>query len=114
MELLTRWETRAGADPGFARISGGAPIPSRSSGIKGLEVGSWVALFAPAGTPPDIVQAIQRHLADALADPKVREFLVSTGQNPVGNPPAEFAAQFKADIERFAKVIDEAKIPKLE
>ena len=83
-------------------------------GIKGLEVGSWVALFAPAGTPPDIVLAVQQSLAQALADPKVREWLVSTGQNPVGNPPAEFAAQFKADVARFAKVIDEAKIPKLD
>ena len=56
----------------------------------------------------------QQHLAQALTDPKVREWLISTGQNPVGNSPAEFAALFKADIERFAKVIDEAKIPKLD
>ena len=53
-------------------------------------------------------------MAKALADPKVREWLISTGQNPVGNSPAEFATQFKADIERFAKVIDQAKIPKLD
>jgi tripartite-type tricarboxylate transporter receptor subunit TctC len=83
-------------------------------GIKGLEVGSWVALFAPAGTPPDIVSAIQQNLAKALTDPKAREWLVSTGQNPVGNSPAEFAAQFKADVARFAKVIEQAKIPKLD
>jgi tripartite-type tricarboxylate transporter receptor subunit TctC len=83
-------------------------------GVKGLEVGSWVAMFAPAGTPPDIVQAIQQHLAQALTDPKVREWLISTGQNPVGNSPAEFATLFKADIERFGKVIDQAKIPKLD
>src|SRR4029079_227609 len=76
-------------------------------GVKGLEVGSWVAMFAPAGTPPDIVQAIQQHLAQALTDPKVREWLISTGQNPVGNSPAEFATLFKADIERFGKVIDQ-------
>ena len=53
-------------------------------------------------------------LAKALADPQVREWLVSTGQEPVGNSPAEFDAQFKADIERFAKVIEQAKIPKLD
>ena len=100
---------------GTKRMEAIPNVPTaQEQGIKGLEVGSWVALFAPAGTPPDIVQAIQRHLADALSDPKVREWLISTGQNPVGNPPAEFSAQFKADIERFAKVIDQAKIPKLD
>jgi tripartite-type tricarboxylate transporter receptor subunit TctC len=51
-------------------------------------------------------------VAEALADSKVREWLVSTGQNPVGNSPAEFSAQFKVDITRFAKVIEQAKIPR--
>ncbi|MFL5104644.1 MAG: Bug family tripartite tricarboxylate transporter substrate binding protein [Xanthobacteraceae bacterium] len=83
-------------------------------GINGLEVGSWIAMFAPAGTPPAIVSAVQQYLAQALADPKVREWLMSTGQEPVGNSPAEFAAQFKADIARFAKVVETGKIPKLD
>jgi tripartite-type tricarboxylate transporter receptor subunit TctC len=100
---------------GTKRMEAIPEVPTAlEQGVKGLEVGSWVAMFAPAGTPPDIVQAIQQHLAQALTDPKVREWLISTGQNPVGNSPAEFAALFKADIERFAKVIDEAKIPKLD
>ena len=83
-------------------------------GIKGLEVGSWIGMFVPADTPADIVATIQQTLAKALADPKVRDFLVKTGQNPVGNTPAEFGAMFKADIARFAKVIEQAKIPKLD
>jgi tripartite-type tricarboxylate transporter receptor subunit TctC len=83
-------------------------------GVAGLEQGSWNAMWAPAGTPPDIVQAIQQAMAKVLADPLVRERLVSVGQEPVGNPPAEFEAQFKADIARFAKVVETAKIPKME
>jgi tripartite-type tricarboxylate transporter receptor subunit TctC len=83
-------------------------------GIKGLEVGSWNAMFVPAGTPPDIVSTIQQALAKALADPKVREVLVQTGQEPVGDTPEQFAATFKADIARFAKVVADAKIPKLD
>ncbi len=83
-------------------------------GIKSLEVGSWVAMFAPAGTPAAIVSAVQQYLAEALADPKVREWLMSTGQEPVGNSPAEFETLFKADIARFAKVVETAKIPKLD
>lgn len=83
-------------------------------GIAGFEVGSWIGLFAPAATPPAIVRSLQQQMAKVLADPKVRERLMATGQEPVGNTPAEFTAQFKADIARFAKVIEQAKIPKLE
>jgi tripartite-type tricarboxylate transporter receptor subunit TctC len=82
-------------------------------GVKGLEEGSWNAMFVPAGTPPDIVLAIQQNVAKVLADPKVRE-LRAAGQEPVGNSPAAFDAMFKADITRFAKVIEQAKIPKLD
>jgi tripartite-type tricarboxylate transporter receptor subunit TctC len=83
-------------------------------GIKGLEVGSWNAMFVPAGTPPDVVLTIQQALAKALADPKIREVLIQTGQDPVGDSPEAFAATFKADIARFAKAIEDAKIPKLD
>jgi tripartite-type tricarboxylate transporter receptor subunit TctC len=83
-------------------------------GFKGLEVGSWVALFAPAGTPADIVQTVQQTVAKALTDPQVRTWLISTAQQPVGNSPAEFAAQYHDDIARYAKVIADAKIPKLD
>jgi len=83
-------------------------------GIAGFERGSWIALFAPAATPPATVNALQQLMAKVLADPQVRQRLMATGQEPVGNPPAEFAAQFNADIARFAKVIEQAKIPKLE
>jgi tripartite-type tricarboxylate transporter receptor subunit TctC len=94
------------------------PLPdvptALEQGIKGLEVGSWVGLFAPRGTPPEIVQTAQKYVAEAVADPKVKGWLASTGQNPVGNSPAEFAVQFKTDVGRFAKVIEQAKIPKLD
>ena len=100
---------------GTKRMAALPDVPTAAEqGIAGLEVGSWVAMFAPAGTPAAIVRAVQQYIADALADPKVREWLVSTGQEPVGNTPAAFEAAFRADIERFAKVIESAKIPKLD
>jgi tripartite-type tricarboxylate transporter receptor subunit TctC len=83
-------------------------------GIAGFERGSWIGLFVPAATPPAIVSALQQQMAKVLADPQVRQRLMATGQEPVGNMPAEFTAQFKADIARFAKVIEQAKIPKLD
>jgi tripartite-type tricarboxylate transporter receptor subunit TctC len=83
-------------------------------GIAGFDRGSWIALFAPGATPPATVNALQQLMAKVLADPQVRQRLMATGQEPVGNTPAEFAAQFKADIARFANVIERAKIPKLD
>jgi tripartite-type tricarboxylate transporter receptor subunit TctC len=82
--------------------------------IQGLEVGSWNAMFVPAGTPPEIVKTIQQAVAQALADPKVRENLVQTGQEPVGDTPEHFAATFKADVARYGKAVEQAKIPKLD
>jgi tripartite-type tricarboxylate transporter receptor subunit TctC len=83
-------------------------------GFGGFERGSWIGLFAPAATPPAIVSALQKLMARVLADPQVRQRLMATGQEPVGNTPAEFTEQFKADIARFAKVIEQANIPKLQ
>jgi tripartite-type tricarboxylate transporter receptor subunit TctC len=100
---------------GTKRMTALPNVPTAlEQGFKGLEVGSWIGTFVPAGTPPDIVNAIQQALAKTLADPMVRETLIKTGQEPVGDAPEAFAATFKADIARFAKVIDEAKIPKLD
>jgi tripartite-type tricarboxylate transporter receptor subunit TctC len=87
---------------------------AQEQGVKGLEVGSWIGLYAPAGTPAPIVQAVQQHLAKALADPKIKEWLTSTGQEPVGSAPSEFETLFKADIARFAGIVASAKIPKLD
>jgi tripartite-type tricarboxylate transporter receptor subunit TctC len=100
---------------GTRRMAALPTVPTaREEGIEGLELGSWVAMFAPAGTPATIVTALQRYVAQALADPKVNEWLTSTGQQPVGNAPAEFEALLKADIARFAKVVETARIPKLD
>src|SRR5215831_1648682 len=100
---------------GTQRMEALPNVPTASEqGFKGLEIGSWAGLFAPRGTPSEIVQAVQQHLAAALADPEVHKWLASTGQLPVGNTPAEFAQQFRADVARFAKVIEEAHIAKLD
>ncbi len=100
---------------GTKRMTALPDVPTaQEQGVRGLEVGSCIGLWAPAGTPAPVVQAVQQHLAAALADPKVRDWLTSTGQEPVGNAPADFAAMFKADIARFAGIVESAKIPKLD
>jgi|SoiMethySBSTD1v2_1073268.scaffolds.fasta_scaffold26366_5 tripartite-type tricarboxylate transporter receptor subunit TctC len=83
-------------------------------GIAGLEGGSWTGMWMPAATPPEIVHAFQQAMAKVMADPTVAERFRSFGAEPVANTPEQFAAQFKADVARFADIIERAKIPKLD
>jgi tripartite-type tricarboxylate transporter receptor subunit TctC len=84
------------------------------SGVKGMEDGSWYGLFVPTGTSPAIVAYLQQAMVKTLADPEVSGRIRSTGQEPVGSPTADFQAFFKSEIARFARVIEAAKIPKLD
>ncbi len=84
------------------------------AGVPGLEEDSWYGLFAPAGTPRDIVLRLQRETAEVLKSPDVVERLRSAGNEPVGSTPEQLNALYRADIARFAKVIADAKIPKLD
>ena len=84
------------------------------AGVTGLEIRSWNGLFAPAGTPREIVTAIQKAVTAAMVSPEVRERILAMGQDPIGNTPEEFDALFKSDLARFAKVIEQAKIQRLD
>jgi hypothetical protein len=55
------------------------------------------------------VHTLQQQIAKVLAEPQARQRLLATGQEPVGNPPTDFTAQFKSDMARYAKVIEQAQ-----
>jgi tripartite-type tricarboxylate transporter receptor subunit TctC len=83
------------------------------AGVPGYEVRSWNALFAPAGTPPDIIAKLNQAVREVMAQPDVKHRLLDLGIEAQAGPPEEIAARLKADIAKWAKVIDDAKIPKL-
>jgi len=82
----------------------------KESGYPDMVVDSWVALLAPAKTPPAIIDKLQRETAAALALPEVRERLLGLGITPVGNTPDEFGAQWRADLAKFEAVVKAAAI----
>jgi tripartite-type tricarboxylate transporter receptor subunit TctC len=79
-------------------------------GVPGFNAGSWQGLFAAAKTPKDTVARIQQIAAAALRHPDVGSRL-PVGQEPVGNSPEEFEAEFQADIAKFMKLARDAKLP---
>ena len=84
------------------------------AGVTGLEVRSWNGLFAPAATPRETILIIQKAVTTSMHSAEVRDRILAMGQDPIGNTPEEFDALFKADLVRFAKVVEQAKIQKLD
>ncbi len=78
--------------------------------LPGYEAISWFGLLAPKGTPAEVVQKIQRDVAQVLKDPDVQQKIQGLGADPGGMPPAEFRARIQREIELWARVAKAAKI----
>ena len=83
------------------------------AGVPFYVVTSWNALFAPAGTPPDIIAKLNRTVREVVARPDIQRRLLELGIEAQAGPPEEIAMRLKAEIAKWTKVIDDAKIPKL-
>ncbi len=79
-------------------------------GVAGFEAVSWVGIMVPAKTPRTVVDRLHRDISAALKEPDLRERFSTLGIDPVGNTPEQFAEQIKADLARWGKVVEQAKI----
>ena len=70
-------------------------------------------VLAPAGTPKEIVDLLQREIAAILKLPDVKERVLVLGFEPSGITSAEFGGYIKAEIAKWRKVIEDGKIPKI-
>src|SRR5688572_8113274 len=80
------------------------------SGVPGFDVSAWVGVFAPARTQRAIIDKLQKEILVVLGEPAVRAGYETLGIEPAGNTPDQFAQQIRADLERWARVVKEAKI----
>lgn len=80
------------------------------SGITGFDYDIWYAMFAPARTPPDVVNTVSAALQAALKDPEVARQLAEQGAEPSPSTPQELADYIQRDIARWSKVIKERKL----
>jgi tripartite-type tricarboxylate transporter receptor subunit TctC len=93
------------------RVSALPDVPTvAEAGLAGQEAYTLTGLLAPAGTPKAIVDLLHGEIVKIVALPDVQKRLDELGFQVVANSPAEFAAQIKTDLARWAKVIRDAKI----
>jgi tripartite-type tricarboxylate transporter receptor subunit TctC len=88
------------------RVSQLPDVPTvDQAGVKGFETAAWSGLYAPAGTPVDIINRLNAEVVKILKQPSVREQLVAQGAEPVGDSPEEFSRFTQAEIGKWAKII---------
>jgi tripartite-type tricarboxylate transporter receptor subunit TctC len=80
------------------------------SGVPGYDSGVWYALLAPAGTPKDIVDRLNREILAVLKNPDYRRLLVDSAIDPVGSTPEELGRYIRAEIAKWAKVVKDANV----
>ena len=80
------------------------------SGLRGVEVGSWYALVAPAATPREIIARLHAEIVKLAATPDYRQQLERQAFEPLTSRPEEFPAFVKAELKKWGKVIKAAGI----
>jgi tripartite-type tricarboxylate transporter receptor subunit TctC len=81
------------------------------AGIKEQISETMQGVLVPAGTPKDLIAKLNAAIVKVMALPEVKEKCAQLGFDVVANTPAQFTAYIKADVEKWAKVIKDAKIP---
>jgi tripartite-type tricarboxylate transporter receptor subunit TctC len=102
--LASSGAVRSEATPELATVT--------ESGVADYDVVSWNALFAPAGTPPDIVNTLNAALREILADHDVKKRLIELGIEAKSGTPQEIFDRLKSDIEKWRVVIEKAGVEK--
>jgi tripartite-type tricarboxylate transporter receptor subunit TctC len=85
-------------------------MPTIIETLPGFQVVVWFGILAPAGTPPVIVAKLNDAITRAVATASVQDTLKKLGVEPKGSTPEAFAATIRSDIDKWAKVVNEANI----
>jgi len=80
------------------------------SGVPDFDATAWFGLFAPAGTPREIITRLNQEVVEAVKDPAVSEKLLQLGGEPVSSTPESFEAFFRAEVAKWAQVVRTARI----
>ena len=82
----------------------------RSCALAGFDVGTWFGVLAPAGTPPEMVAALQAEIQNMAEAPASAKQMRDMGAEPVGNSPAEMGKQIQAELASFKQIVEQQKL----
>jgi tripartite-type tricarboxylate transporter receptor subunit TctC len=80
------------------------------AGIKGLVLDQWLGVFAPARTPPAIIERLNSEINKAVADPGVRKNFLDSAQEPIGGTADQFAQLVREDYAKFGRLVKDLNI----
>jgi tripartite-type tricarboxylate transporter receptor subunit TctC len=104
-------QLRALASSGAARWPTLPNVPTIAElGYPDVVYLNWQGIFAPVGTPPEIVARMQKEVSAVLAEPEVKDFLIGIGAAPVESNPTAFDAMLKADYLANQKIVNKLKL----
>jgi tripartite-type tricarboxylate transporter receptor subunit TctC len=111
LSLIQEGKLRALAATSSKRIPSVPDMPTMAeAGLPGVEVGSGVGLVAPAGTPADIIETLNRAITDIIAEPGFHQRMNAIGVDVVGTTPAAYAKIISDDYAKWGKVVAAAGI----
>jgi tripartite-type tricarboxylate transporter receptor subunit TctC len=82
----------------------------QEAGFKDLVLDQWFGVFVPAGTPAEIIARLNAEFEKALGDPRIRESMLKSANQPVGGTPDQFGALVRNDSEKYARLAKELGI----
>jgi tripartite-type tricarboxylate transporter receptor subunit TctC len=75
------------------------------SGFPGFEAGSWFGVFAPKGTPPEVIAALNKATNEAIAEKTIEARMIEEGADPAAGSPEKFAAVVRSEYEKWRAVV---------
>lgn len=86
-------------------------VPSvQETGVPDFDVSNWYGLFAPAGTPRNVIDTVHREVSAILKTAEMQKRMAGDGSDAVGSTPADFTAHVRAESARWAEVIKKSNI----
>ena len=111
ISLIEAGELKALAIASEKRAARLPDVPTmKEAGLSGVEADAWFALFAPARTPPPVIERLYRSVTAAFGKDKTKEAIAKQGMTLALTPPAEFAAALPGEVKKWAEVIKAANV----
>jgi tripartite-type tricarboxylate transporter receptor subunit TctC len=97
---------RALAAASKTRLAAAPEVPtSAEAGLPGWEMTTWFGIFAPKGTSPEVVQAVNTAMQGVIDEPRTRGRMIESGMEPIGGPARAFAERVRSDYHAWERVV---------